>query len=135
MASGNGSMGCGGAESRVIFSGMGVAVGGTNTPGMMALISKTRVANVGVCVGVDVAVKVAVGVAVNVVVGVSVTVGVADGVSVSVAVSEGKTIRVGSTCAASPSPRIITKPTIHGRSAKICKLNNTIRLNMASVPS
>jgi hypothetical protein len=70
VASGSGSIGSGGAGSRIVPGGNGVSVGGTNTPGMIALISRTRVASVGVRVGVEVVVAVGVAVAVSVAVSV-----------------------------------------------------------------
>ena len=75
MASGSGSIGGGGAGSRIVPGGNGVSVGSTCTPGITALISRTRVASVGVRVGVEVMVAVGVAVAVSVAVSVSVFVG------------------------------------------------------------
>ena len=97
VASGSGSTGLGGAGSKIVPGGKGVNVGGTYTPGITALISSTRVARVGVGVGVKVAVAVEVAVAVRVAVAVDVAVGVEVCVAVCEAVSDGSTMRVGNT--------------------------------------
>ena len=66
VASGNGSIGLGGADKSIVPCGKGVSDGERYTPGITALKDKTRVANVAVDVGVALAVEVAVLVAVKV---------------------------------------------------------------------
>ena len=130
VASGSGSAGLGGAGSRIMPIGKGVSVGGTKTPGIMALISTTRVARVAVGVGVKVAVGVAVRVkvGVDVVVGLDVVVGVRVGVCDGVTV--GSTISVGSDaveCAFGMTSKYKAVPQVRRQSAT--KTSNKRRIH------
>ena len=103
VASGSGSTGLGGAESRMVPAGKGVRDGDKYTPGMTALKDKTRVVSVAVAVGLALGVMVAVLVAVKVCVGVFVIVGKGVAVGCADGVSEGSTIKVGKSSADSSS--------------------------------
>ena len=97
---------------------------------MIALISTTRVANVGVRVAVSVADAVGVTVSDGVMVAVGDSVAKSVIVGAMVAVNDGKITRVGSVISGAgwdESPRMSVNATIHGTSAISCKLTRKMR--------